>query len=300
MRPAGWLSILPVLTLVAACSPASGPTTTGAPESTATTLITTTTAGGGASTTAAAEEEGGLRVGAPVATITVDGDPSDWEGVPGLDVTLEPLVDEAKAHDTPATLKIARDDTNVYVLFMVQDDYDWNPDDPHLSGSAAVMFRVGATAGEHMGVDDPTGAGPSLGMVDIWHWELECPAGTPAGGAVNPPGEGHDPGNDSGCNLDDEWSTDPTTRGDDNGSGAENSILGVWSHSNPVAGGEGTWYFEFSRPRSTGDEQDADLGGPTAKVALAYWDPDNSPDGWEGDEHVMTSNQGWITVDFAG
>ena len=233
------------------------------------------------------------------ASITVDGDPADWANVPGLDLTLEPIetIDEDVA-TVPATIQVAHDDTNIYVLFSVHDDYDWVPDDAHLSGAAAIMFAVDAAAGPHMGSGEDVGI-PSLGTADIWHWELECPAGTEAGGAVNGPGEGNDPGNDSGCNLDDEWATDAYTREDDNGPGAENSILGVWSHTASTAGVDGTWHFEFSRPLQTGDAQDAQFEkGGTALLAVAYWDPDVSPEGWEGDTHVQSSEDGWIELRF--
>ncbi len=31
-------------------------------------------------------------------------------------------------------------------------------------------------------------------------------------------------------------------------------------------------------------------------MALAYWDADNSPEGWDDAEHVQSSTQGWIGV----
>ena len=89
-----------------------------------------------------------------------------------------------------------------------------------------------------MGIEEPDRE-TSLGMVDIWHWELECAIGEEMGGRVAGPGDG-DPGNDSGCNFDDEWSTTPENREDDNGAGAENSLLGVFTHTNPVEGADGS------------------------------------------------------------
>jgi len=35
-------------------------------------------------------------------------------------------------------------------------------------------------------------------------------------------------------------------------------------------------------------------------MALAYWDPDFGPDGWEDAGHVQSGNQGWIEVTLAG
>ncbi|GBE25997.1 ethylbenzene dehydrogenase [bacterium BMS3Bbin02] len=149
-----------------------------------------------------------------------------------------------------------------------------------------------------MGADDEDGD-VSTGMVDIWHWETECAAGIDSGGLVNPSGDGKDPGNDATCNFDDEWATDAETREDDNGAGAENSLFGVWSHSNPTADAPGVWYFEMSRPLQTGDAQDVQFtAGESTLLALAYWDVDLGPDGWHDDSHVQSSNQEWIVVNL--
>lgn len=244
------------------------------------------------------QEEGPERsLQAPVATITVDGDPSDWEATEGLDLTLEAIQGET-VEPRAASVKIAHDDESIYVLFEVTDDYNRNPEDPHLSGSAAVMWSVEEGAGEHMGAEEPE-RGVSLGLVDLWHWELECAAGEQNGGAVSGPGDG-DPGNDDACNLDDEWATTPTEREDDVGTGAENSLLGVWSHTSPTEDSDGTWIFEIQRPLQTGDTQDAQFAaGQAAFLALAYWDPDNGPEGWNGAQHVESANQGWIEVVLA-
>jgi hypothetical protein len=188
----------------------------------------------------------------------------------------------------------------VYVLFSVQDDYNWDAEEPHFSGSSAVMWRIDTEAGEHMGAEEPD-RDTSLGMVDIWHWELECATGVGSGGATAGPGDG-DLGNDSGCNFDDEWATIPDEREDDNSATGENSLLGVWSHTNPTDDAEGTWVFEMSRPLQTGDENDGQLevGGASAGMALAYWDPDFGPEGWVDESHAQSSNQGWIEVTLVG
>jgi hypothetical protein len=236
---------------------------------------------------------------APVAAITVDGDPSDWDLIPGLATTLEPIFDREgdNLENKDVTIKMAHDDDYVYTLFMVVDDYDFNADDPHLTASPSWMFPVN-TGGPHMGADDELGEN-TTGMVDIWHWELECLGDVASGGSANPPGDGKDPGNDSGCNFDDEWATDAETREDDNGEGAENSLLGKWMHTNPTDSGPGVWYFEASRPLQTGDAQDAQFAaGEATMLALAYWDADFGPDGWDDSTHVQSSNQGWIAVNF--
>lgn len=234
-------------------------------------------------------------VSAAAADITVDGDASDWEGIDGLTLTLEAIAnEEVDSHD--ASVKVAHDGDYLYVLFEVTDDYNWVADDAHLSAAAAVQWAVDTEAGAHMGAQE-SDRETSLGIVDLWHWELECAAGEETGGEVSEPGADADAGDDGGCNFDDEWSEVPKTREDDNGSGAENSLLGVWSHSAPTADADGTWIFEMRRPLDTGDERDAQFAvGETALMALAYWDPDQSPEGWADDGHVQSSNQGWIEV----
>lgn len=224
-------------------------------------------------------------IDAPSASISVDGDAEDWADIPKQTVELEPVLRQEVSPHT-ATVSVAHDDDNVYVLFEVEDNLTWTEGDAHKSGAAAVMWRIDDAAATHMGAEDDS-LGESEGMVDIWHWELDCPSGSPSGGAVS---EAED-GDDSVCNLDDEWSTTPSEREDDGGEGAENSLLGVWGHDGS------SWIFEISRPLSTGDETDADLseGG---NLALAYWDADSSDEGWGNLQHVVSSDAGWIEVNF--
>jgi len=292
-----WLVSVFALALIAGACSSSEETTTTSPPTTEAPSFSTTTEGTTPSATATTAPGTALRsVEAPAVSISVDGDVSDWDGVAGLDVTLEPIVGE-DVDPLPANVKAAHDDEFLYVLFSVEDDFNWDAADAHMSGAAAVMWAIENGAGPHMGVEDEDGEGPSLGMVDIWHWELECALGENQGGAVAGPGEGHDAGNDSGCNFDDEWSTDPETREDDNSASGENSLLGVFNHTNATDDGAGTWYFEMRRPLDTGDSQDAQFAaGSSALLALAYWDPDSGPDGWEDDLHLQSSNQGWIQV----
>ena len=252
-------------------------------------------------TIAAGDSMGMRSIEATVASITVDGDSSDWDQLPGLDMVLDPIQGEG-AESKNATVKAAHDGEFLYVLMTVDDDYDWVVDELHLTASPSVMWAVQPEAGPHMGTDDLAGEGPSMGMVDIWHWELQCVIGEQQGGAVSDVDEAK-PGNDPGCNFDDEFATDPEERYDDGdaegpaGEGAENSLLGVFSHTDPTNGNPGTWTFEMSRPLQTGDSYDAqfEIGG-AALMALAYWDADNSPEGWSDAEHVQSSNEGWIQV----
>ena len=301
------LAVIGVLALVAT-SCTSGDTedttTTAAPTTTTTTTMvtattatpTTTEAETTTTTEAAPAGDAGRLLVAPEAAITVDGDVADWADVAGLSLTMFPIEeredDEIEAKDI--TVRMAHDTDNVYMLVTVEDDYDWNADDAHLSGALAVEFPV-SDGGPHMGADDEAGEN-STGMVDIWHWELDCAAGEMSGGSVNPPGDG-DPGNDGGCNFDDEWATDAETREDDNSATGENSLTGTWWHTNPTDDAAGTWFFEMSRPLQTGDENDVQFSvGESTLLALAYWDADFGPDGWDDSTHVTSAEPDWITV----
>jgi len=237
---------------------------------------------------------------APLVTgFAVDGDPGEWADVPSLDLTLEPIGGETLEAKN-AVVKVAHDGESVYVLFQVEDAYNWVlGEDPHFTSAVGVQWAIDQSAGGAMGASDDDQE-TSLGMVDIWHWELECAAGEVSGGATAGPGEGSDPGDDGACNFDDEWSTSPTEREDDNGDGAENSLSGSWSHSDPTADAAGTWTFEMSRPLDTGDSTDAAFAaGESGLLALAYWDADATPEGWEDNGHVQSANLGWINVTFA-
>jgi hypothetical protein len=278
------------------------PPTTAAPPTTEAPAATTTTEAPATTTTTEqplSEFERSLDAGE--AAIAVDGDVADWGDVAGISLTLEPIVDRAddELEDKDVTVRMAHDSENIYMLFTIEDDYDYVADDHNLSAAVAVMFPVDGGAGAHMGADDEEGEN-SAGMVDIWHWELDCAAGElNGGGAGHGPGDG-DPGNDSVCNMDDEWATDAETREDDNTATGENSMTGVWWHSNPTENGApGTWFFEASRPLQTGDEQDAQFTvGESTLLALAYWDADYGPEGWDDSTHVQSSNQGWINVNI--
>lgn len=270
------------------------------PATTTTVVAQSTTTQPGATTeppgsTTTGPPDAALALDAPALTgIVVDGDPTDWDAIAGLELTLEPIVGEDDA-SKEAFVKVAHDDEFIYVLFGVEDDFNWSELDPRFGGAPAVMWPVEEAAGPHMGGDDPSGY-PALGIVDIWYWRLECPIGVEQGGAVHGPGNG-DPGNDGTCNFDDEWASEPEVHEDDLGDGAENSLLGVFSHSNPLEDANGTWYFEMRRPLQTGDPLDAQFTvGGVSRLALAYWDPDAGQNGWGRDDHVQSSNLGWIEV----
>ena len=259
---------------------------------------------------AAATATPGIVFEAESAAITVDGDDSDWAGVEGVTVPLKQIdideLDPAQVEDleidigelppVDATLKVATDDENIYVLFEVPDEFDYDPADHNLSPSIAVMFRIDEAATAHMGVEQED-LETSLGVVDIWHWELDCAPGAMSGGGD--PGSGDDPD----CNLDDEYAPTPEDREDDGGGDTpnnptgENSLSGVWKHTAAAAGGDGVWIFEMSRPLQTGDTQDTQFAsGETANIALAYFDPNETAEGWTDAGHVQSADGGWIEV----
>ena len=306
MKTVRYLAVLAALILViGACSDDDGGSTTDAPATSAAAATTQAAATTEAPATTEAHDDdhdddhaAARMLDAPAAAITVDGDISDWAGIDGLDMTLVDIEGE-DVDDQEANVKVAHDGEYLYVLFAVPDDYDFVLEDHKLSPAIGVMWAIDSAAGPAMGATDEDQE-TSLGMVDIWHWELDCVAGEGQGGRVGGPGDGKPAGNDDACNFDDEYSTDPETReddGNDSEAGAENSLLGVWMHTNPVTDGEGTWYFEMSRPLQTGDAQDAQFTvGGTGLLAMAYWDPDVSVEGWDDATPVVSAVDGWIGV----
>jgi hypothetical protein len=270
-------------------------TTTRPPAVTTTTAgATTGTTQAGDTTTTTAAPTNRVLAAPLVEPLSIDGDPSDWEGIPELTMTLRPTVGES-APEHEAAVRVAHDGEFIYVLFTVDDDFNWSEIDPRFAGAPAVMWPIDSAAGPHMGGEDPSGL-PALGMVDIWYWRLECPIGVEQGGFLDEDTSGK-AGNDDVCNLDDEYATEPEEVEDDDDASSENSLLGAFGHSNPVEDGAGTWYFEFRRPLQTGDLLDAQFEpGVTARLALAYWDPDAGDAGWGRRDHVQSSDDGWIDV----
>jgi hypothetical protein len=252
-------------------------------------------------------EEGGLALAAAPATIAVDGDASDWEGIERTTVELEQIdldeippeqaeeIDFGAVDPIDVQLAVANDADNIYILMEVPTPYDYVADDHGLSPALAVESPIESASSVHMGAEEED-LFVSTGMVDIWHWELDCGPGELSGG------QGVAGGDDEACNLDDEYSTTPEMREDDGGGddpndAAENSLVGSWSHSAAEVGGDGTWVFEWSRPLSTGDPQDAQFeAGGTADLVLAWWDPRESSEGWSDAGHLTNAESGWIEV----
>ena len=238
-------------------------------------------------------------------TISLDGQMDDWASVPGVQVPLSAIPEEFREQDTAAadvtaTLKVATDGANIYVLVAVPDGFSYDPEDHRLSPALGVEWPIDAGATPQMAAtgSDLTG---SSGMVDIWHWELDCAPGALSGGTFPT-------GNDPDCNLDDEYATDTEEREDDDG---DNSLTGSWDHTARAQGidAAGTFVFEIARPLQTGDPQDAQftLGG-TTQVALAYWDGNEGNaekgGGWSDAGHAVSiaadeGLDGWIEVTLA-
>ena len=217
----------------------------------------------------------------------IDGAAADWAGVPALDVTLESL---DGARELSVNLQVSFDAANIYVLVSVPDDYNATPGEHEASGALAMLWAIDEEAGPHMGTDGVR-LTTSLGMVDIWHWEIDCEPGVVSGGQ-----DRSEDGDDPDCNLDDEYATTPFERNDDAG---DNLLTGVYDHTGRASGEDaaGTWYWEISRPLATGDAQDAQFAaGGAAKLALAYWDPDQTADGWTDSGHLQSAEVGWIIV----
>jgi hypothetical protein len=221
--------------------------------------------------------------------ITIDGLTGDWAGVPGTTITLvRPYAPDQMIEDG-FEIKVAYDDSNIYVLAVVSDDFDYNATDHGNSAAIAVLIAIDDAATPDMGGGN--------GYVDIWHWELDVGPGVVTGFNLSS-------GNDPVGNLDDEYSLSVFDRHDDDDA---NEVYGAWSHTDMSAvGAEGQWIFEFKRSLTTSDtaKQDAqfEVGG-TYKVAIAYWDADETGEpgvlnGWTKAGHYSTCTDP-ETLDFS-
>lgn len=260
-----------------------------------------------ASSAAVAQDDAGIAITASAVPITIDGDTADWADVPATAVMLEQLdlsllppeqaeeIEFGPIDPIEVQLRVANDADNIYLLVEVPTAFDYVADDHNLSPAIAVQSPIVPEASTHMG-SDASDLFTSTGMVDIWHWELDCGPGELSGG------QGVAGGDDEACNMDDEYSTTPEMREDDGGGDepndtAENSLVGSWSHSAAELGGDGMWAFEMSRPLSTGDTQDANWqAGGVAELVLAWWDPNETSEGWTDAGHLTNAYDGWITV----
>lgn len=217
--------------------------------------------------------------------IVVDGLADDWAAITGITLTLiRPFAPTERLVDG-MTVKVAYDDANIYMLVMITDDFDYNATDHRKSGALAVLWQIDAAARPDMG--------GGLGNVDIWHWELDSGPFEPAGGPTW--GTGDDPEG----NFDDEWSSSVTNRFDDT---VGNELYGVWSHSNMSdQGAPGFWIFEMRRTLTTSDTLGEDYQfavGQSVGMAVAYWDVDETVDGWTDAGHYSSCKDP-DTLDFS-
>ena len=269
------LAILVAIGLVvvaAACG--DDPTPTTRPTATPTTVPTPTV-------------QAGPTYDAATGARNVDGADEDWAGVPVLAVPLKSLDGQ---RDLTVDLQVSFDSSRIYTLVTVPDDFNATRGDHHGSGSYALLWAIDPAAGPHMGTDGVDFA-TSLGLVDIWHWEIDCGPGVVSGGI-----DRTEDGDDPACNLDDEYAATPFDRHDDDG---DNLLMGVYDHTGRASGEDaaGNWLWEISRPLATNDPQDAAFPARgTALLAIAYWDADETPDGWTDSGHLQSSDLGWIAV----
>ncbi|MFQ6013311.1 MAG: ethylbenzene dehydrogenase-related protein [Thermoplasmata archaeon] len=227
-----------------------------------------------------------VAVSAPKHTgIVIDGLADDWSAIAPTTITLiRPLATSERLVDS-LQLKVAYDDANIYVLAMIDDDFDYDPADHFLSGALAILWQIDPAATPDMG--------GGLGNVDIWHWELDTGPGVPAGGP------NYTGGNDPIGNFDDEWASSVTDRFDDT---QGNELYGVWSHTNMSAqGAPGTWIFEMRRPLTTSDTLNQDVQfapDATFGLSVAYWDADETGTGWTPSGHYASCRDP-ATLDFS-
>lgn len=292
-----------VLAVGSACSGGDDDDETATPTATQTVVATPSSTSTPAATPTGTPVDVTRTLEAGVASISLDGDSSDWAAIDGIAVPLSAIPEDYRedptaAEDVTATLKVATDGANVYVLIEVPDGYDYDPENHRRSPAIGVEWQIDDGATPQMGAtgDDLS---DSSGLVDIWHWELDCGPGVLSGGSFPS-------GNDPLCNLDDEYATLSDEREDDE---IETSITGSWDHTARAEGigAAGTFVFEMARPLDTGDPRDAaiELGG-VARIALAYWDGNEGREedgGWTDAGHAVSIEadeglDGWIEVVF--
>ena len=228
--------------------------------------------------------------------ITVDGLVSDWGNIPSFNVTLVPAIPEhvdEGGQNYSISVKSAFNDTHIAFLIAVEDDYDRASHHDNTSALGVLFAINGGKNATRMGGTGTYANETSVGLVDIWHWELDSAYRVPAGGFDETRNATAKNGDDPNGNLDDEYSTSSVNRFDDNGTGKENSLMGAYGHSGgggtqPANNTAGWWYFEILRPMITNDQYDVQFeADKTYYMNLAYWDSDQSPVGWHDDGHSV-------------
>jgi hypothetical protein len=103
------------------------------------------------------------------------------------------------------------------------------------------------------------------------------------------------------ANKDDEYAVSPYCRLDDDGISAGNEWSGAWSHSSSNVSPQGVstesgatedmYNFELSRlltTQSPTTDKAELVAGETYQFGLAYWDPNETADGWTDSGHYVT------------
>ena len=208
-------------------------------------------------------------------SIAIDGDESDWEDVPAMEIELYSWIGVEVEEEFVIDFKVAYDSESIYYLVEIADHYAFNATNSALTPALGIATSINASTAAHMGAPSATELGTSTGAVDIMHWDIQTEPGVVVGGnSTSGQGEG---------NLDDEYATVPSNRYADN---VENSYTGTYIHSNATQGAEGHYTFEIKRDLTTDDPNDVQfVEGQQYEFNIAYWTPEQSEDGWSPTGH---------------
>lgn len=229
-------------------------------------------------------------------SITIDGMIDDWVGIDGVNITLKPA--RIIGHGNhEMVFKSIHNENKIYFLIMVEDDYyfyNMATGISHRNAAAlAVAFPIdeGALVQYMGGSNDTTfdELNTTTGEVDIMHWQLDTLAGVVTGGSRGLESRL----GDGVANLDDEYSTTPWDRHDDDDTASNNLWSGSWSHTGDSTNGStGWWIFELSRDLASSDIHDFSfVEGDTTDVVVAYWSPNETTENkWTNDGHYTNSN----------
>ena len=214
---------------------------------------------------------------------TLDGDLSDWANVTGIDIQLTNITGSVYEPGN-LTAKCLYDSTNFYLAMEVPGAYLYDATTDELCAAIGMMMKIGQEATfVNMGGCPDAANGCINGvpdtcnsyLVDIGaHWQL--------------------PSTQQGVvyTISDESAVHAYCRTDDENIGGGNEWSGAWVHSNNSTTVEdGAYYvFELSRPLKTGSATtDSQLAaGDTYEFGLAFWDPNQTVDGWSDNGHYVT------------
>lgn len=241
---------------------------------------------------------------------TLDADLTEWQSIDGVTTSLQSITG-TKYEAGDASLKCMFDNQTIFFAFEIPGAYQYNASVDELCAAIGIMTKVGVSATFYNmgGCPDAMSGCGSTGtipdtcvdyVVDIGaHWQLPS---TPKQGFEY--GIGKQSVNDEGETegVVDEFAASPYCRLEDKESNGSNDWYGAWKHTNPTEGMDGTYIFELSRPLSTASATtDAQyLAGGAYDVGVAFWDPNESADGWSDPGHYVTgcANK-WIELQLA-